>query len=158
MKDDEQGDPSAGWIKFALTSGIAVVALGAGLIQFGTTSAFSVRQPFLEKQTALCISAAEHVGRLASTLDANTWGKSREEFWMLYWGPLAIVEDVESQATNRVEAAMVAFGKELGKINPASPALPVSALEQPALKVAHACRDLLTSKWSFGILRWFGNQ
>src|SRR4051812_36517729 len=100
-------------IKFAIPVFIAVVTLVAGFVQFGTTSAFSVRQPFLQKQTEVCHAAAEHVARLASTLHAETWDKSREEFWMLYWGPLAIVEDVETQTTNRVEAAMVAFGKEL---------------------------------------------
>ena len=158
MGGDEKGDSKTGWIKFGSSSAIAVVALIAGFIQFGTTSAFSVRQPFLEKQTGLCHSAAEHVARLASTLDAATWAKSREEFWMLYWGPLAIVEDVESQTTNRVEDAMVKFGNQLDNVNPVSPRLPVSALKQPALDVAHACRDLLSSKWNFGVLKWFRHQ
>jgi len=142
-------------IKFAVPVLIAVVTLVAGFIQFGTTSAFSVRQPFLQKQTDLCHSAAEHVARLASTVDPKTWEKSREEFWMLYWGPLAIVEDVESQAENRVEAAMVAFGEQLEKIDPKALSLPIRLLEQPALRVSHACRDLLSSKWNAGVLKWF---
>jgi len=156
MNADNKKAPKAEWIKFASTSAITVVVLGVGFIQFGTTSAFSVRQPFLERQTGLCVAAAEQAARLASTRDNSTWAKSREEFWMLYWGPLAIVEDVESQTENRVEAAMVDFGAELKKINFISPTLPVDDLEKPALKVAHACRDLLSSKWKFGILRFFG--
>jgi hypothetical protein len=108
-------------VKFVVTAVVAVVTLVAGFIQFGTTSAFSVRQPFLTKQTEVCHSAAEHTARLASTLDPKIWMKSREEFWMLYWGPLAIVEDVETRTDNRVEAAMVAFGDELKKIDPTSP-------------------------------------
>jgi hypothetical protein len=142
-------------IKFAVPVFIAVVTLVAGFIQFGTTSSFSVRQPFLQKQTDLCHAAAEHAARLASTIDRNTWDKSREEFWMLYWGPLAIVEDVESQTENRVEAAMVAFGKQLEKVDLKALSLPVKVLEQPALQVSHACRDLLSSKWNVGVLKWF---
>ena len=138
-----------------LTAAVALVAIVVGFAQFVTTSAFSVRQPFLDLQSKLCSSAAEHAARLASTRDPLTWQKSREEFWMLYWGPLAIVEDVESRAENRVEAAMVEFGGILKTIDPVSPALPVSSLEQPALKVAHACRDLLAAKWKAGILKWF---
>jgi hypothetical protein len=158
MGDDDNSNSKAGWLKFGATTGIAVAALTAGFIQFGTTSAFSIRQPFLEMQGNLCRSAAEHAARLASSSDSVTWKKSREEFWMLYWGPLAIVEDVESQAENRVEAAMVAFGAILKTIDQASPPLPVSSLEGPALNVAHACRDLLSTKWNFGILRWFKQQ
>src|ERR1041385_126560 len=142
-------------VKFVVPVIITVVTLVAGFIQFGTTSAFSVRQPFLQKQTDLCHAAAEHVARLASTIDPKTWDRSREEFWMLYGGPLAIVEDVESQAENRVEAAMVTFGAELAKIDLKAPSLPVRVLEQPALRVSHACRDLLSSKWNVGVLRWF---
>src|SRR5712691_510833 len=115
MSDNGKDGPKSGWIKYGATTGIAVIALVVGFIQFGTTGAFSVRQPFLEKQTGLCHSAAEHVARLASSRDAKTWSNSREEFWMLYWGPLAIVEDVESQTKNRVEAAMIEFGDELKK-------------------------------------------
>ena len=112
----------------------------------------------LEMQGKLCNLAAEHTARLASSRDSDVWRKSREEFWMLYFGPLTIVEDVESQAHNRVEVAMVRFGDELKKIDPASSTLPVSLLEQPALSVARACRDLLSAKWNSGVLKWFKQQ
>jgi hypothetical protein len=158
LKADGSDDLKTRWIKFGTTTGVAIVALVVGLVQFGTINSFSVRQPFLEKQTELCHLAAEHSARLASTIDAQTWQKSREEFWMLYWGPLAIVEDVESQRVNRVETAMVEFKNELTKINPVAPTLPINSLQLPALNVAHACRDLLSSKWNFGILRWFGHE
>jgi hypothetical protein len=49
MNADNKKAPKAEWIKFASTSAITVVVLGVGFIQFGTTSAFSVRQPFLER-------------------------------------------------------------------------------------------------------------
>jgi hypothetical protein len=63
---------------------------------------------------------------------------------------------VETHTQNRVEKAMVDFGTELKKIDPTSPSLPASALEGQALNVAHACRDLLSSKWNYGVLKWFG--
>ena len=158
MADDAGDDSKAGWFKFGAPTAIAVATIVAGLIQFGTTSAFSIRQPFLEMQTKLCSSAAEHVARLASTRDPVTWQKSREEFWMLYWGPLAIVEDVESQSQTRVETAMVAYGDKLSKIDTNAPTLPISSLEEPALEVSHACRDLLGAKWNSGILTFFRQQ
>src|SRR3954454_6246630 len=101
------------WGKFAITTAIGVVTLIAGFIQFGSTSALSVRQPFVEQQTKLCLAASENAARLASTRDPTTWTKAREEFWALYWGPLAMVEDVESRAQHGVEAAMVEFGRQL---------------------------------------------
>ena len=145
---------SADWVKFGLTALGGVAVFAVGLAQYVTTSAFSVRQPFLELQSRLCNSAAEHAARLASTCELSTWQKSREEFWMLYWGPLAIVEDVESKS-NRVEAAMVKFGDILKTIDAVSPPLPIRSLEQPALEISHACRDLLASKWNAGIMKWF---
>ncbi|HEV7718028.1 MAG TPA: hypothetical protein VGO70_03525, partial [Arsenicitalea sp.] len=106
----------------------------------------------LNRPVTLCRSAAEHTARLASTLDLAAWKQSREEFWMLYCGPLAIVEDVESQSQKRVEPAMVEFGNQLKTFSPISPTLPLSVLEQPALNVAYACRDLLSAKWNVGVL------
>ena len=85
-------------LKFGVTTVITVVTIAAGFIQFGSTYARSVQQPFLETQTDRCFAAAESAARLATTVDADTWKKAREEFWMLYWGPLAIVEDVAPAA------------------------------------------------------------
>jgi hypothetical protein len=141
--------------KFGTTTAIAVIAIGIGFLQYGLTSSFSVRQPFITKQTELCLAASEHAARLATTRVADTWRNSWEEFWMLYWGPLAVVEDVESQAENRVATQMVQFGDALKKIDPATPTLPVPGLTGPAIKISHACRDLLAAKWQVGVLRWF---
>ncbi len=154
MSDDDASGSGSGWLKFGVTTVLAIGAVAVGLVQFGTTNFFSVRQPFLEMQSELCRSAAEHVARLASTIDLPTWQKSREEFWMLYWGPLAIVEDVESP-TKVVAPAMIAFGERLKQVDPKSPTLPVTSLEGPAIDVAHACQALLSSKWNVGILKLF---
>jgi hypothetical protein len=146
--------------KFGVTTVIAVVTITTGFVQFGSTYARSVQQPFLETQTAQCFSAAENAARLATTLDPETWKKAREEFWMLYWGPLAIVEDVEPDAGENnvgdVQKLMVRFGDELKKVKVIPPPdLPLSNLEVASLDIAHACRDLLTSRWRVGILTLF---
>jgi hypothetical protein len=142
------------WTKFGVTTTIAVVTISVGLLQFGHTYALSVRQPFLKSQMDQCLSASESAARLASTLDLETWKKAREQFWMLYLGPLAIVENVDPTGQNAVATAMVDFGGELEKVNPASPPLPVSQLRSGAIAVAHACRDLLVARWKVGILGW----
>jgi hypothetical protein len=110
---------------------------------------------------------AEHAARLATTKDEAQWQKSREEFWMLYYGPLAVVETVGVES--KVETNIVIFGHELEKIEALPLSLPATILHKPALAIAHASRDLLTSKWKVdgisglfsrmkvgGISHWFG--
>jgi hypothetical protein len=144
--------------KYATTTILAVVALVIGFFQFGNTYARSVQQPFLETQTKTCLLAAENAARLATTIEAETWQKAREEFWMLYFGPLAIVEDMEANAergnVGDVRLAMQAFG---GKLRTAglAPSLPVESLQQNSLAIAHACRDLLVSRWGVGVQSFF---
>ena len=147
-------------LKFGVTTIIAVVTIAAGLFQFGSTYARSVQQPFLETQTQRCFAAAENAARLATTVDKEVWKKAREEFWMLYWGPLAIVEDVAPAAdpdyVGEVQQKMVLFGNQLEKVTPIPPAtLPLSDLEKGSLAIAHACRTLLTSRWRVGVSSLF---
>jgi hypothetical protein len=108
----------------------------------------------VQKQTDLCLQASEHAARLSSTRDSAEWKKSREEFWMLYWGPLAVVE--EAGSSSHVASEMVKFGDALKAIDPAAPSLPVEELTGASIAVAHACSDLVRSKWRVGILGWFG--
>jgi hypothetical protein len=146
------------WTKLILTSLGGGIALFVGIGQYVLTSSFTVRQPFIQKQTDLCLSASEHISRLATTTDKDQWKKSRDEFWMLYWGPLAVVEEGDD-ADSRVAASMVAAGNVLKTLGP-EPTLPVEGLTGPSIAVAHACRDLMSSKWRTGIFRflagWLG--
>ena len=91
-------------LKFGVTTVITVVTIAAGFIQFGSTYARSVQQPFLETQTDRCFAAAENAARLATTVDEEIWKKAREEFWMLYWGPLAIVRMSRPRRTQTMSA------------------------------------------------------
>lgn len=77
---------------------------------------------------------------------------------MLYFGPLAVVERVGIKS--EVESAMVIFGKKLKEIEAAGPReLPADELENYALAIARASRDLLTSKWNVGgISEWARRQ
>jgi hypothetical protein len=93
----QRGGGWAEWTKFLIPSFIAIATIAVGLIQYISTSNQTVRQPFLERQSTLCFAASEHAARLASTVDPEQWKKSWAEFWMLYWGPLAIVEDYNAQ-------------------------------------------------------------
>jgi hypothetical protein len=136
------------WTKLALTAVVGAIALSVGFIQYVATSSLSVRQPFLSRQMELCLAAAEHAARLATTKDEVQWQKSREDFWMLYYGPLAVVETVGERSM--VETTMVIFGDELRKIEALPLSLPAKVLNTPALDIAHASRDLLTSKWKVG--------
>jgi hypothetical protein len=104
------------WTKLILTTIGGIVVFGGGLYQYVSTSSHTARQPFLEKQTALCFQAAEQSARLATTDDQNQWKKSWDEFWMLYWGPLAVVEDMPGNKGSdyaEVAPSMIKFGNAI---------------------------------------------
>src|SRR5262249_18716985 len=147
-------DPRQERRKWIVATALTVATILIGVLQFSLTHAVAVRQPFLEMQTKQCVSASDNAARLASTRNMETWTKAREEFWALYWGPLAIVENVGSEGQGRVEQLMVSFGNDLRTIEAGTPSLPVTQLEQKALAISHACRDLLVSRWNAGIFRW----
>ncbi len=156
-------NPSLEWTKLILTTLGGIIVFGAGLYQYVSTSSHTARQPFLEKQTALCFQASEQAARLATTRDPNQWKKSWDEFWMLYWGPLAIVEDIPASKDNiyaEVAPSMVKFGNKIESIGytPAT-TLPVSdELTGLAINISKACQRLVTSWWATGIASWFQQQ
>jgi hypothetical protein len=67
------------------------------------------RQPFLEKQLELAFEASATASRLATVADPADWEKARLHFWLLYWGPLSIIENPA------VEGKMIEFGKLVPK-------------------------------------------
>jgi hypothetical protein len=99
------------------------------------------RRPFLERQLELCFEATETASRLASETDLAEWEKARLTFWRLYWGTLSIVED------QAVEGAMVQLGKIVPREPVNSPALPMTSLQGPSYKLAHAARNLMRTSW-----------
>lgn len=153
--------------RFAITISITLVTIAVTLTQFFHTYALSVRQPFLAKQTELCIAASESAARLATGIAPDPWRKARDDFNMLFWGPLYMVEDVESRDT-LVKTAMFDFRRafeeklreklkkgpsdDLGNEVPPLPLL--SDLQYEAKKISEACQKYLASKWTVGILGW----
>jgi hypothetical protein len=119
------------------------------------------RQPFLEEQTSLCFRASEQAARLATTDDPDQWKKSWDEFWMLYWGPLAIVEDVSGNSANKdsiyaeVAPSMIQFGDKIKVIGKMPAKLPADGLTGPSINISKACQRLVTSWWATGIPSWF---
>lgn len=103
------------------------------------------QKPFLQRQLDLYFEATKITSTLATTdrsQDPTGWEKSRNRFWQLYWGELALVED------KQVEQAMIAFGNSLQTVS-ANPAAQASTLSPLAIDVAHACRDSIARSWDY---------
>jgi hypothetical protein len=62
-------------------------------------------KPLLEKQQELYFDAAAAAATIASTNDESERRNAERKFWMLYWGPLVMVESTD------VSGAMKAFGR-----------------------------------------------
>ena len=114
----------------------------------------------------LCVAAAESAARIATSVQPDEWKKARDNFFMLHWGPLAIVEDVES-TEKQVTTAMFYFKQSFDEmmreklkvgldvdLSNRVPDLPLHGLEYQAIKISKACQAYLTSKWDAGILGW----
>lgn len=132
---------------------IGAGTIGAGIWQFYEDSSrraanaqFEARKPFLIKQMELCFHATEVASTLASSTNLEDWQRAKEKFWMLYWGPLSVVEKPLSGEQGPVEMQMVTFGKALKPLQK-SPTLPLKSLEQESLKLAHKCRKLIFDSW-----------
>lgn len=96
-------------------------------------------KPLWDRQLALYIDAAECAATIATTRDEAARRKAEDRFWVLYWGPLAVVEDVglSVEGAASVEAAMVAFGNAL-RDDPKSDRLTYLSLD-----LAHAIRKAI---------------
>lgn len=101
------------------------------------------RKPFLERQLALYIEAAQMASRIATSTDVQERDAAIARFRELYWGDLAVVEDA------KVAASMVAFRNELERALERRPHEPLvgTGLERAAIAIAHACRDSIQKSW-----------
>jgi hypothetical protein len=77
-----------------------------------------------EKMLVLYIEAAEKAAVIATTEDDGVRREAEKRFWVLYWGPLAAVEDLRVEPDSRADSpqdqpdvalAMVNFGREIEK-------------------------------------------
>jgi hypothetical protein len=135
--------------KWAIAFGALAALVAAGAIYYFTilpAKHIIVRSdPVLrEEAIKLCREASEVTARLASSTDRADWLAARSRFWVLYNGPLYIIESKEKErsadGTSPLEAAMVRFGRLLKEAGD-KPALPLAELGQGSLAVARACKD-----------------
>ena len=132
---------------------IGAGTIGVGIWQFSEDSKrradiaqFDSQRPFLVKQMELCFQASEAASTLASSTDLENWRRAKETFWILYWGPLSVVEQPLSGGQGLVELQMVDFGFALEPLQD-NPTLPLTSLQQESLDLAHECRKLIFDSW-----------
>ena len=122
-------------------SGVAVVGLLLGGLQFLWTQALEARKPYLEKKLAWCEQAVETASFLATT-DPPARGDKTQRFWQLYWGVMILVENDEvTTAMNKVKDALV-FGES------PSPLHESNMLRSATGELARACRQEMANSWS----------
>jgi hypothetical protein len=96
---------------------------------------------------ARCDEAAEITGMLATTRDKDIWLKSAERFWVLYSGPMYIVETYQKKYSrngrSNIEETMVKFGEKLKEEEKQPDKLPHDALYGSSLSVSQACGELV---------------
>lgn len=130
---------------------LAGVGLWFGLRQYRDTTRREFLEPIRRAQLDLYQQASSAAAKLA-TLPSRSleWKKASDDFWRLYYGPLAIVENYRSESSEdnadpTVEEAMVAFGnclmdqKRLGSDD----------MLNLSLGLAHTCRVSLGATWGF---------
>ncbi len=103
------------------------------------TRRIEAAKPFLDLQLKLYKDATQAAARISTSSDKES-GKELKRFWELYWGELALIENLG------VDIAMRAFGKGLND------RLSTSDMEQLSLNLAHACRESLAFSW--GVDLW----
>jgi hypothetical protein len=99
------------------------------------SAAVEARKPLEAERLKLYLDAISASATIASDPDPKAQKQATAEFWKLYWGPLAMVED------GNVEGTMVAFGNCL-KNNSCT-----DDKAQLALRIAYSCRHSLESGW-----------
>jgi len=125
---------------------VALVTIWTGITQYKATSARTAMAPFLEKQLSTYSNILKVVGELSASTNSSVFQAKVVDFWALYYGPLALVEDYQ------VEAAMVSFGELLNEpnIDIEDPKFR-NELTQRSLNLAAACRSSISKSWSLDL-------
>ena len=99
-------------------------------------------KPLWDKQIDLYMDAAETAATIALTDDEEVRTTSEKRFWILYWGPLAAIEDLTLALDSppEIEQAMVSFGEACKK---PFAQRDKNQMKQLSLKLAHAIRKAL---------------
>lgn len=166
MSDDAK--PSRWTAPLQHISTLALIAGGIfALWRYYDTTARQFQRPLWEQQVNLYFETTRVTARLASLEPGPEWQAAAHEFWVMYFGPLSIVEN------QGVEQAMVDFSAALESAQPlaqmlAAPELQSiapdrtsdlakrfaaaqSELQSASLSLAWACRDSLNSNLDAGL-------
>jgi hypothetical protein len=134
------------WIKLLTPLG-AVITFAWGIYQFfltqrvqSETRRIEATKPFLDRQIKLYTEATKAAATIATSDSTEEVIAAQKRFWSLYWGELALVEDV------RVESGMVELGKAMNRGDSRE------NIQGLSLDLAHACRDSLAESW--GVQQW----
>ena len=125
---------------------LSLVTVAVGIWQYADKQAQANREPFLREQLKLVFEASETVSKLANLTDPVKWADARTRFWVLYWGPLGLVED-PALARCMIKAGTIIPGPEVAN----TPALPLAPLKQTSIQLSHAARDLILSSWQVSL-------
>mgnify|MGYP003642440668 CR=1 FL=1 len=120
---------------------LSIVTILIGIGTFYAEQRQANRKPFLEEQLDLGFQASTVVATLATTTDRDEWNAARIKFWLLYWGPLSVVED------KGVEGCMVSIGKLVPGPAAVTPDLPMARLETLSYRLSHKVRDMVRTSW-----------
>jgi hypothetical protein len=123
-----------------LLGAVSLVVGGAiGLWKYSDSVEIEFRKPFWERQISLYFDATSSAATLASNSEADALRDAEAQFWNLYYGPLALVED------RKVATAMINFGQCL-KENCSQ-----GELKNLSLSLARACRESISTSWSIDL-------
>ena len=119
-----------------------------GLWQFSITSRNDFAKPVFQKQLELCIDASNAAAILAQDpAQANARSDVGRTYLSLYYGRLAVVED-QCLYRTMVNFKRAVFDKDTSDVMP----------DRAALRIAFACRRMLTRGWSAGLLGIYDPQ
>lgn len=122
---------------------LLIIAGGSALWRYYETTGNEFQKPLWIRETELLFETSEVVATLASSTDPKELEKATARFWILYYGPLCIVENKE------LAEAMKEFGRKLAKTNHRLPD-DQTTLKGLSLVIAGACRaqvvDLVKAK------------
>ena len=99
-------------------------------------------RPLLEKQQELYFDAATAAATIASSKDAAERRKAESKFWILYRGPLVMVESTD------VSGAMKKFGRCLTDFKPAEDNCDAGELHERSLALASTLETSMLKTWN----------
>jgi hypothetical protein len=140
-------------LKDLIGPGVAVVAVIVGLLQYRSNSQSEFTKPLREAQLKLYQEASSAAAQIA-TLQPETpgWTTAKQNFLTLYYGPMAILEQIDSVAeqddkTLSVEDAMYLFKSCMDDEQQCN--ILGSNLKDLSLALAHTRREELGREWGY---------